>query len=469
MVLFLPAALLWVVWQRSRGTLGVSILAVGLVVLLSAGWAASDQIFTHFYGPKAPVSATEALSVDHVEWMWTGGLTPTSAVITVRLQGPAGDVGLDITSGDPLLDVLVSVAVSTPDADEEIRAFEVSRLTPGTTYEYAVTVDGEADRSRGQGQFTTPAQETTSFTFTFGSCARLGSNAATYDAIAEADPLFHLITGDFFYGDIARNDMSLYADAYRRQLTPGAPAALLRETPIAYMWDDHDFGPNDANRTSPSREAAWEAYRTYVPHYSLGDRATSGAIYQAFTIGRARFVLADLRSERDPAALPDGPDKTMLGPAQRQWLERELLRSSRRNAVVFWVSSVPWIENSASPGDNWGAYAEERAALSRFIVDHDLDNIVMLAGDAHMTAADDGTNSNYSGRPGPGFPVLHAGPIDQRTSIKGGPYSEGVIAEPGQFGWVSVEDDGDQLVVNFEGRDAFGEPVLTFQWEAPPS
>jgi hypothetical protein len=159
----------------------------------------------------------------------------------------------------------------------------------------------------------------------------------------------------------------------------------------------------------------------------------------------------------------------MLGQEQREWLERELVRSSRRNAVVFWVSSVPWIENSSTPGDNWGAFAEERATLSRFIVDHDLDNIVMLAGDAHMIAADDGTNSNYSGLPGPGFPVLQAGPIDQRTSVKGGPYSEGVVAEPGQFGWVSVEDDGDRVVVRFEGRDAFGEPVLIYEWEAPPS
>ena len=107
--------------------------------------------------------------------------------------------------------------------------------------------------------------------------------------------------------------------------------------------------PTMPDRSSPSRETAWSAYRTYVPHYSLGDRVESGPIYQAFTVGRARFVLTDLRSERDPATDPDGPDKTMLGDEQRQWLERELLVSSRRHAVVFWVSSVPWIENSGQP------------------------------------------------------------------------------------------------------------------------
>ena len=63
--------------------------------------------------------------------------------------------------------------------------------------------------------------------------------------------------------------------------------------------------------------------------------------------------------------------------------------------------------------------------ISQFIVENDLDNVVMLAGDAHMIAADDGSHSNYSGLPGSSFPVLQAAPIDQQTSIKGGPYSEG--------------------------------------------
>ena len=424
LVLFLPASLLWFVWQREHGRMGVTLLALGLIVLLSAGWIASDQTFDFFYGPKAPVSATEALPVDYVEWMWTGGLTPRSVVVVARLDDESSDVGLTVTSSEVRRDA--TVAVSVPDDDVKMRRFDVAGLVPDTAYKYAVSVSGDADTTRGAGGFTTPAVGAFSFSFAFSSCARLDSNAATYDAIAESDPLFYVSEGDFFYGDIARDDLALYARAYGRQLTPGAPAALFRQVPVAYMWDDHDYGPNDAGRTSPSRSTAWSAFRTYVPHYSLGDRAESGPIFQAFTVGRARFVLTDLRSERDPATAPNGPDKTMVGQEQREWLEHELLVSSRQHVVVFWVSSVPWIDTSDSPGDNWGAYPDERASISQFIVENDLDNIVMLAGDAHMVAADDGSHSNYSGLPGSSFPVLHASPIDQWTSIKGGPYSEGV-------------------------------------------
>jgi hypothetical protein len=467
LALFVPAAMLWWAWRREHGLVAVSTLAAGLVLLLAAGGVASDQIFEYFYGPKAPVSETVALALDDVEWIWTGGVTDESAVVVARLADDEGEVGLQVTESDSAFPPTVQVAVQTPTDDPHVRRFDVSGLSPGRAYDYVVLVDGREDSTRGRGQFTTPRRGPMTFTFTFGSCTRLDSNAATYDAIREADPLFHLIGGDFFYGDIVDDSVSTFGVAYTRQMTPGAPAKLLRDVPVAYMWDDHDYGPNDGDRTSPSREAAWSAYRTYVPHHSLGSREEAGPIYQAFSIGRTRFVLSDLRSERDPDTAPDGPDKTMLGDEQRDWLQRELLRSSRSHQVVFWASSVPWIIDPSNAGDSWGAYAWEREEISRFLDAHGIDNVVMLAGDAHMVAADDGTHSNYADPDRRGFPVLHAAPIDQHTSIKGGPYSEGVVADPGQFGVVTVVDDGGRVTVQFQGRDAYGHVVLSYRWRAP--
>ncbi len=467
LALFLPSMLLWWIWRRTRGPVAVSLLALGLATLLAAGWAGSDAIFTYFYGPKAPVSPTVALPADVVDWMWSGGLTPHAAVVVARLVDDEGSATLEVSSSDGADVTSVEVVTEDPAADPSVRRFTVTGLQPGHDYSYTVVVDGHADDTRGNGELSTPLRGTQSFSFTFGSCARLDSNAATYDAIGEADPLFHLVTGDFFYGDIADDNVTTYGRAYGRQLTPGAPAQLFRQVPVAYMWDDHDFGPNDANRLSPSRDAAWTSYRTYVPHYGLGDREQSGPAYQAFTIGRARFVLTDLRSERDPATEPDTPDKTMLGDEQRAWLENELLQGSRRYPVVFWVSSVPWIVDPAGAGDSWGSYSYERESISQFLDDRKIDNVVMLAGDAHMLAADDGTHSNYAHPDQLGFPVLQAAPIDQHVSTKGGPYSEGVVAEPGQFGLVTVSDSGGSVRVHFEGRNAFGETVLSYRWVAP--
>jgi hypothetical protein len=74
-----------------------------------------------------------------------------------------------------------------------------------------------------------------------------------------------------------------------------------------------------------------------------------------------------------------------------------------------------------------------------------------------MVALDDGTNSQFApGADGPGFVVAHAAPLDQITSKKGGPYSHGLIRKRGQFGLLSVRDDGTTLQLEVSGRDRSG-------------
>ena len=101
--------------------------------------------------------------------------------------------------------------------------------------------------------------------------------------------------------------------------------------------------------------------------------------------------------------------------------------------------------------------AAERAELVAFFEEIDITGrMVILSGDAHMLAADDGTHS-----PG-GIPVLQAAPLARRGSVKGGPYTHGPFAPPvfsmtntfdGQFGIITVEDEGgSELCLTFSGR-----------------
>ena len=73
-------------------------------------------------------------------------------------------------------------------------------------------------------------------------------------------------------------------------------------------------------------------------------------------------------------------------------------------------------------------------------------NLVMVSGDAHMVAIDDGSNSGYARDGTPGFPLLHAGALDRPGSVKGGPYSEGAYPGGGQFGRLEIRDDGGDAV-----------------------
>jgi hypothetical protein len=271
-----------------------------------------------------------------------------------------------------------------------------------------------------------------------------------FDAIAATNPDLFVHMGDFHYFNITgpRRPLELlvgrFRDALDSVLAQPRQAALYRRAPIAYMWDDHDYGPDESDANSPTRDAARSYYDSDVPHYDLplSPRA-DGPIAQAFDVGRVRMLLTDTRSERVPATA------TMLGSAQRAWLLDQFAKAaSDRVALVVWVNTVPWItEDGDSQG--WGRFADERRVIGQRIAELGLGRrMVMLSGDAHMLAMDDGRNNRHGG-----FPVAHAAPMDRYTRIKGGPYSQFPDSqENGQFGVMRVEDKGETLTVALDGH-----------------
>jgi phosphodiesterase/alkaline phosphatase D-like protein len=267
-----------------------------------------------------------------------------------------------LSEASQITDPIVSdYLVADDDVNDRVVAARFDGLRPNTRYYYAVEAGGRLDPTR-KGQFRTFAEGPFSFEIAFSSCARVGSNGAVYDTIRALNPLLYLITGDFFYGDIQVDDPARYRADFDATLTAPAQAALYQSGPVAYIWDDHDYGANNASGTSPSRAAAIATYRQFVPHYPL-DSGPGGAVYQAVTIGRVRFILTDLRSRRSPDSAPDNAAKSMMGAEQKVWFKRELLDASGRYPLIVWVSSVPWIAEAKPGGDNWSGYDTERREI----------------------------------------------------------------------------------------------------------
>jgi len=462
---FVPGLLFLLIWQRTQTVHAMAVLAAVMVILLGAGYYTSDRIYSYYFGPAHPQSSLAPQPAGLVEWMWAGGTTPSGASVRAKLNQDSAGVRLAVSEKENMSDAFFTEATAaTAGENRRVVSFTIDRLNPETTYYYAIEADGRMDMS-GQGRFRTLPGAAGSFSFAFGSCARSGSNGAVYDAIRESDPLFFLAIGDWFYGDIVTNNPDLYRAAYRDTLTRPAQAALYRSTSTGYVWDDHDYGGNNADRDSPSREAATAVYRELVPHYPLPAGEGNAAIYQAFTAGRVRFIMTDTRSERTPASAPDGPAKSMLGSQQKEWLKSELLAARDRYALIVWVNPDPWIDLASAGADTWGGYDTERRELAGFIADNGISNILMLSGDAHMLAIDDGTHSDYSAKGGAGFPVFHAAALDRQGSSKGGPYSEGAYPGAGQFGLVTVEDNGGPEVnVSLSGRNWKSEEIVSYEF-----
>ena len=454
-VAFLPALLLWIGWHRHASLRSGVVVAVATSTLIGTTIWAASATYSEFWGPTHPTSPTPAVVDSQVEWMWSGGVTPSSVTVVARTSSDAGAVRLVVGTNKDLAVAVRSDPVASEADTQNVVRLEVTGLAPDTDYYYAIELDGLLDTAR-VGRVTTFPVGPASFTFTVSADSRTGSNGLVFDAVRRTDPLLFLNLGDFFYGDVDRNDPGLYRRQYEANLTAPAQAALYAGAPIAYTWGDHDYAANDGDSTAVGRPSALAVYRQYVPHYPLREGDDS-PIFQAFTVGDVRFILTDNRSARDPVGTED---RVMLGAEQRRWLVAELAQADRYGLVV-WGNADPWVDAPDPTEDTWAGFAGERVTIADALARHDVDNLLMVSGDAHMLAWDDGTNTDYSTDRVGGFPLLQAAALDRRPSVKGGPYTGPVLPGGGQFATVRVQDDGETVRVTVVGRNYLDEELFT--------
>jgi alkaline phosphatase D len=113
-------------------------------------------------------------------------------------------------------------------------------------------------------------------------------------------------------------------------------------------------------------------------------------LHRRFRWGRrVELLLLDTRSHRDVNARPDGESKTLLGAAQRAWLERSLAESTATWKLV--VSSVPMsIPTGRTSRDGWadagGSTGFERELISilRAAARDRVRGLVWLTTDVHF-------------------------------------------------------------------------------------
>ncbi|MEY4861453.1 MAG: hypothetical protein RL059_1152, partial [Bacteroidota bacterium] len=232
-----------------------------------------------------------------------------------------------------------------------------------------------------------------------------------------------------------------YRENYDAVLNHPVQSALYRNVALAYMWDDHDFSGNDSDTSAIGRDTARTVYRERTPHYPIA--AAGGTMAQSFTIGRVRVIMTDNRSAAVSPSLRESATKTRLGATQKAWFKQELINA--RDAgfpLTLWICSQPWIAPAQLGADTWGGYTTERTEIANFIRDNRITNLVLLSGDMHGHAFDDGTHSDYATGGGAPLTVLHAASLTHTGAPKGGPYLGGPILGGQQYGLLEVFDTG---------------------------
>ena len=236
-----------------------------------------------------------------VRWAWSGGVTARSATVKARVSRAGIPVRLTLVrAGAGLASPETHEATADPHG---IASFDLQALAPATRYGYEVTADGAAPLA---GAFRTFGEGPCSFRIAFSACAETGSASSVFDAIGKAAPDLFIHNGDIHYEDITRNEPERFRRAFDAVMASPTQSRLYRSVPIAYTWDDDDFGGN-------------------------GSDASSAADARGFTRRSASAGCASSSPTRDPSAprarAPQA--RSMLGAAQLRWLKDEL--SARRS------------------------------------------------------------------------------------------------------------------------------------------
>jgi alkaline phosphatase D len=306
-----------------------------------------------------------------------GAVTHTQVKIWARTTGEYS-VSIEYATNFEMRSATMSESVTAKKADDYVVVVELDGLEPATEYFYRILV-----KEYPAFRFTTapPVGTETSFRVAFGSCPKFQDDRVQpiWPVISEFDPDLFLWIGDNIYGDTL--DPDILREEYRRQRDIHGLQPLLRNVPHLAVWDDHDFALNNHDRENPIKFEALEVFKDYWvnPAYGLPD--TPGVFF-TYSYGKVDFFFLDGRFYRDPDNAEDTPEKTMLGAAQFEWLQRELAASEAIFKVI--VSGGGFSKMRGAGGDSWAAFLHERNRLFDFIRDREITGVIMTSGDSHI-------------------------------------------------------------------------------------
>ena len=254
----------------------------------------------------------------------------------------------------------------------------IEGLSPSTTYSYSVFLDGTE-------QSTQVAQKVTSYPeegepgiirFAFGHSV-IGNDAQPiWDAISAKQPMFLLMMGDNIYSNSTQP--AKQRSMYLQMRADPRFRSFAAQVPVYAVYDDHDYGANNSDRTQPGKE---RSLRTFFEIWANPPVQTleQAGIWTRFVAGQCEFWLLDGRYHRSPNDDPDGPNKTMLGMEQREWFMNTLAMS--KAVFKFPVSGSSW---HCGGKEAWNhQFLSEYDTILTHVREHRVSGLILLGGDQH--------------------------------------------------------------------------------------
>ncbi len=294
----------------------------------------------------------------------------------------------------------------TTKADAFTAKLIADEVQPGQHYTYEVRINDTPLKLDYATEFTAQPiwrwrNDPPDFTVALGSCTYVndepydrpgdgyGSEYEIFTAIHADRPDLMVWLGDNMY--LREPDWYTRTGYFHRYThTRSLPEmqALLASTHHYATWDDHDYGPNNPDRSWVHKELAKETFDLFWGNLTSGlsiNEVTTGSagITSTFRYNDTDFFLLDNRSFRTPNDQKQTSNKTLLGKAQLEWLIESLIFSNSPWKMVCLGGQVL---TDSGRGESYLSLApEEQKYLLRRINEEQISGVVFVNGDRHHT------------------------------------------------------------------------------------
>ncbi len=279
----------------------------------------------------------------------------------------------------------------------------LTSLMPGSSYNYTVMVNQTAVATG-----TVKTQELwqwrknpPEFSFITGSCTYMneppfdrpgkpyGYDSSILETMAKENADFMLWLGDNWYTrevDYFSEWGLHYRPAHERAMP--VYKNLLKKMPHYAIWDDHDYGWNDGDKSYPLKETSRNVFKKFWANPSYGENGQG--IFTKFTWNDVDVFLLDDRWFRSNDEMADSingkpnTNKRMYGQQQLEWLKNALLQSNSNGSISFRIIATgSQVLNPMSPFDCFNHFSVEYKELMDFIADNKINGLLFLTGDRH--------------------------------------------------------------------------------------
>jgi alkaline phosphatase D len=280
-------------------------------------------------------------------------------------------------------------------------------LDYNSTYQYQFIIDGKPVVA-ATGHFTTqdlwqwrkPAPD---FTFITGSCAYIndpindrpgkpyGSDSTIFEEMAKEKASFMLWLGDNWYtreSDYFSEWGMHYRPSKDRSLKVLQP--FLKAMPHYAIWDDHDYGPNDGDKSFIFKETSRKVFVNNWCNPSFGQNGQG--IFSKVTYNDVDVFLMDDRWFRSNDGEPDSVNgqpnwnKRMYGEQQMEWFKNAIRQSQGNTNINFRIIATgSQVLNPLSPKDCFRHYPVEFKEMMDFLLAEKMEGVVFLTGDRHLS------------------------------------------------------------------------------------